>query len=162
MSDKCRHHKIGPDVLRRIHERDIDPSRTATAPIRHSIKVNDSLSPTPSEAESGDYFPEQKAPEKMAFWKRKPSSSGLQSPSGGIFKRSVSAQVGAASPGAVPPVPPLPSNASINGSLAVPKRNGRASTMSYSSYTSHTHEESVHDNCMALLKDLDAVVKISE
>ncbi|RYO66204.1 Oxysterol [Alternaria tenuissima] len=145
------------DAVRRLAQ-DTDPKYGASSAISVG-KVNDSLSPTPSEAESGDYFPEQKAPEKMAFWKRKPSSSGVQSPSGGIFKRSVSAQVGAASPGAVPPVPPLPSNASINGSLAVPKRNGRASTMSYSSYTSHTHEESVHDNCMALLKDLDSVVK---
>lgn len=120
-----------------------------TDPKYHSYKAQDNLSPTPSESESTDYFPEvdNKGSEKKAFWKRKASSSGGQSPSS-IMRRSVSAQVGIASPGAVPPVPPLPSN----GGLTVPKRNGRLST-------SHpTHEEGIHDHCMALLRDLDSVV----
>jgi hypothetical protein len=141
------------DAVRRLAQ-DTDPKYNASSAVSFS-KMNDSLSPTPSDAESGDYFPEQKAPEKMAFWKRKPSSSGTQSPSG-IFKRSVSTQGGVASPGATPPVPPLPSNTTANGALAVPKRNGRASTVGSSS---QAHEESVHDNCMALLRDLDSVVR---
>ncbi|KAI4925375.1 hypothetical protein J4E85_007254 [Alternaria conjuncta] len=141
------------DAVRRLAQ-DTDPKYNASSAM--SVRnMGDSLSPTPSNDEAGDYFPEQKAPEKMAFWKRKPSSSGTQSPSGGIFsKRSVSAQVGVASPGAVPPGA---SNAAGNGTLAVPKRNGRASTMMSSA--SIPHEESVHDNCMALLRDLDSVVR---
>ncbi|KAH6633588.1 Oxysterol-binding protein-domain-containing protein [Boeremia exigua] len=106
-------------------------------------KLNDSLSPAPSE-ESGDYFPETGATERKSFWKRKASTSA-QSPSG-MMRRNTS---GVPSPaGPVPPVPALPAN--INGALAVPKRanNGPAS-----------HEDSVHDHCMALLRDLDSVVK---
>jgi hypothetical protein len=144
------------DAVRRLAQ-DTDPKYNATAGLAIN-KMNDSLSPTPSEIDSGDYFPEQKAPEKTAFWKRKQSTSGSQSPSG-LFRRSVSAQVGVASPGAIPPVPPLPANLLGNGTLAVPKRNGRASTISQFSIASHTHEDGVHDNCMALLRDLDSVVR---
>lgn len=112
-------------------------------------KLNESLSPAPSE-ESNDYFPEAGAPERKAFWKRKASSSA-QSPSGGMFRRNTSGQVGAASPGAVPPVPSLPAN--INGALAVPKRHSRANN------SSSSQEDSIHDHCMALLQDLDSVVR---
>ncbi|KNG51534.1 oxysterol binding protein [Stemphylium lycopersici] len=141
------------DAVRRLAQA-TDPKYGAPTALTVT-KTNEAVSPTPSDAESGDYFPEQKAPEKTAFWKRKQSSSAASSP--GLFKRSVSAQVGAPSPGAAPPVPPLPGNASSNGTLAVPKRNGRASTISHHSIQSP--EESLHDNCMALLKDLDSVVK---
>ncbi|KAF3006770.1 hypothetical protein E8E13_010146 [Curvularia kusanoi] len=136
------------DAIRRLAQ-DTDPKYGASSIISSgasmtTAKLTDSLSPAPSE-ESNDYFPSTAAPERKAFWKRKASSSG-QSPSGALG-RSVSAQVGVASPGAVPPVPPLP--ASTNGTLAVPKRNSRATTQ----------EESIHDHCMSLLQDLDSVVK---
>jgi hypothetical protein len=143
------------DAVRRLAQ-DTDPKYNNAAAAL-SIKMNDSVSRTPSDAESGDYFPDQGAPEKKAFWKRKQSSSAGQSPSG-VFRRSVSAQVGAAAPGAVPPVPPLPANLPGNGALAVPQRNGRASTISHSSM-SHEYEHGIHDNCMALLRDLDSVVR---
>ncbi|KAF9700173.1 hypothetical protein EKO04_001237 [Ascochyta lentis] len=135
------------DAVRRLAQ-DTDPKYGAPAGASSGAstsKLNESLSPSPSE-ESNDYFPEAGAPERKAFWKRKASSSG-QSPSG-MMRRGVSAQVGVASPGAVPPVPPLPAN--INGALAVPKRN---------SHVASAKEESVHGNCMALLRDLDSVVK---
>ncbi|KAF2830712.1 hypothetical protein CC86DRAFT_166432 [Ophiobolus disseminans] len=138
------------DAVRRLAQ-DTDPKYTSTAGLGIT-RVHDSLSPTPSETEANDYFPDDRAQEKKAFWKRKPSSSGGQSPSG-IFRRSVSAQVGAASPGAVPPLPPLPANISANGTLAIPKRSGRQ----HGSH--HSSEEGVHDNCMALLRDLDTVVR---
>ncbi|KAF2628801.1 hypothetical protein BU25DRAFT_447776 [Macroventuria anomochaeta] len=138
------------DAVRRLAQ-DTDPkygASTAASSGALTSKLNESLSPSPSE-ESNDYFPEAGAPERKAFWKRKASSSG-QSPSG-MFRRSVSAQVGVASPGAVPPVPPLPAN--INGALAVPKRNSRANN------SSSLQEDSIHDHCMALLRDLDYVVR---
>ncbi|KAH7383259.1 Oxysterol-binding protein-domain-containing protein [Pyrenochaeta sp. MPI-SDFR-AT-0127] len=138
------------DAVRRLAQ-DTDPKYNASAGLGIN-KLNDSLSPTPSESESNDYFPDVRAPEKTAFWKRKPSSSGGQSPSG-LFKRSVSAQVGLPSPSLAPPVPLLPPNVSANGSLSVPKRNGRSTT------PSHSHEVGLHDNCMALLRDLDTAVK---
>ncbi|KAH7396654.1 Oxysterol-binding protein-domain-containing protein [Phaeosphaeria sp. MPI-PUGE-AT-0046c] len=137
------------DAVRRLAQ-DTDPKYSSGTGLGIS-KLQDSLSPTPSESESNDYFGEDKAPDKKAFWKRKASSSS-QSPSG-MFRRSVSAQVSVASPGAVPPVPPVPSNFSTNGNLAVPKRTNRAS------WTHQPHEEGVHDNCMALLRDLDSVVQ---
>lgn len=114
-------------------------------------KASDTLSPAPPESEAGDYFPDTRAPEKTAFWKRKPSSSGASSPAG-VLRRSVSAQVGVASPGAISPIPQLPSNAP-NGALGVTKRNGRAST------SGPPLEEGIHDNCMALLRDLDSAVQ---
>ena len=110
-------------------------------------KPQDGLSPSPSEAEATEYFPDV---DKKVFWKRKASSSSISS-SSTLFKRSVSAQVGTASPGAIPPVPPLPQNAA----LAVPKRNGRLTT----ALQPQVEEESVHDHCMALLRDLDGVVE---
>lgn len=138
------------DAVRRLAQ-DTDPKyglSTGISSGASTSKLNESLSPAPSE-ESNDYFPETGAPERKAFWKRKASNSG-QSPSG-AFRRSVSAQVGVASPGAVPPVPALPAN--INGALAIPKRNSRVNN------GSSTQEDSVHSNCMALLRDLDSVVR---
>ena len=138
------------DAVRRLAQ-DTDPKYGTSTAVSSSAaigKLNESLSPSPSE-ESNDYFPETGASERKAFWKRKASSSG-QSPSG-MFRRSVSAQIGAASPGTVPPVPPLPPN--INGALAVPKRPNRSNN------SSSAHEDNIHDDCMALLRDLDSVVK---
>ncbi|KAH7083318.1 Oxysterol-binding protein-domain-containing protein [Paraphoma chrysanthemicola] len=139
------------DAVRRLAQ-DTDPKYSSVAGLG-IIKLQESLSPTPSETESVEYFPtEDRGPEKKAFWKRKASSSGGQSPSG-MFRRSVSAQVGVASPGAVPPVPPLPGAYPTNGTLAVPKRTSRQGS------ASQPQEEGVHDNCMALLRDLDNVVR---
>lgn len=137
------------DAVRRLAQ-DTDPKYTG-APAGLGLKgVQDSLSPSPSEAEATDYFPptEEKGTDKKSFWKRKASSSAAQSPASNVFRRSVSAQVAVASPGATPPVPPLP-----NGTLGVPKRSGRLSN------ASQTQEEALHDHCMALLRDLDSVVK---
>ncbi|KAF2706957.1 hypothetical protein K504DRAFT_72190 [Pleomassaria siparia CBS 279.74] len=110
-------------------------------------KLQDSLSPSPSEAdrESADYFPDV---DKKAFWKRKASSSGNHSPAG-LFRRSVSAQMAVGAPSPIPAVPPLPSN----GTLAVQRPTGRPST------AFPAQEEGVHDHCMALLRDLDGVVE---
>lgn len=110
-------------------------------------RVHDNLSPSPSE-ETNDYFQDAESKsEKIAFWKRKASSSGSHSPSG-LFRRSVSAQMAVGSPSTAPAVPPLP-----NGNLAVPKRNGRLSA------TYQPQEEGIHDHCMSLLRDLDSVVE---
>jgi hypothetical protein len=138
------------DAVRRLAQ-DTDPKYTSAAGLGIT-KVQDSSSPTPTESEANDYFPDDKAIEKKAFWKRKASTGGNQSPSG-MFRRSVSAQVGVASPGAVPPVPPLPSHIPANSALVIPKSNGRQKP------THQAHEEGVHDNCMALLRDLDSVVQ---
>jgi hypothetical protein len=141
------------DAVRRLAQ-DTDPKYNSTTSSQSGLgilKMQDSLSPTPTESESNDYFPDV-APEKKAFWKRKASTSASQSPSG-MFRRSVSAQVGVASPSVIPPVPPLPSNISGNGALAVPKRASRHHA------TQQPQEEGVHDNCMALLRDLDSVVE---
>ncbi|KAJ4295435.1 Oxysterol-binding protein 3 [Kalmusia sp. IMI 367209] len=132
------------DAVRRLAQ-DTDPKYSATAGLGFK-QAQDSLSPSPSE-EGNDYFLDDKGFDKKAFWKRKASSSGSHSPAS-LFRRSVSAQTAVGSPGTVPPVPPLP-----NGSLSVPKRNGRPSVAQSS------QEEGVHDHCMALLRDLDSVVK---
>lgn len=131
------------DAVRRLAQ-DTDPKYQASAQLPLK-QPQDSLSPSPSE-ESSDYFLDDKGFDKKAFWKRKASSSGA-SPSS-LFRRSVSAQVGVASPSTVPSAPSL-----SNGNLSVPKRNNRVSV------ASPTQEEGLHDHCMALLHDLDLVVK---
>ncbi|KAH9864135.1 hypothetical protein J1614_010069 [Plenodomus biglobosus] len=138
------------DAVRRMAQ-NTDPKYNPSA-AGLGVKLHESLSPTPSEAESGDYFAETRSQEKTAFWKRKASSSGGASPAG-MFRRPSSAQVGPASPGFVPPIPPLPPNIPANGALSVPKRNGHTST------SAHPQEHGIHDNCMALLTDLDSVVQ---
>ncbi|KAF2130280.1 oxysterol binding protein-like protein [Dothidotthia symphoricarpi CBS 119687] len=132
------------DAVRRLAQ-DTDPKYNAPAGLGTNSRVNDSLSPTPSDMEATEYFPDNAAPEKKAFWKRKASTSGPQSPAG-IFKRTGTMQMGVASSGTVPPVPPLPANLPANG-------NARRSVAPQS------QEGGVHDNCMALLRDLDSVVK---
>ncbi|PVH92058.1 hypothetical protein DM02DRAFT_663325 [Periconia macrospinosa] len=132
------------DAVRRLAQ-DTDPKYTSAAAGLGLKGVQDSLSPSPSEAESADYFPPTDEKDKKSFWKRKASSSGTQSPSS-VFRRSVSAQTAVATPGAIPPVPG-------NGALAVPKRNSRVGA------GVQTQEEALHDHCMALLRDLDSVVK---
>lgn len=133
------------DAVRRLAQ-DTDP-KYAPAPTGLGIaKLHDSVSPSPTDSESTEYFPENEKYDKLPFWKRKASSSGA-SPSG-LFRRSVSAQLAVASPSTIPPVPPLP-----NGNIVIPKKQSRSS--------SHhpPPEEGVHDHCMALLRDLDSVVK---
>ncbi|KAF2874433.1 Oxysterol-binding protein-domain-containing protein [Massariosphaeria phaeospora] len=134
------------DALRRLAQ-DTDPKYHSTTGL--AIKqMHESLSPSPSEAEPSEYFPDaEKSADKVAFWKRKASNSGGLSPSAGLFRRSVSAQVAVGSPGTVSPAPLPP-----NSNLPMPKRNGRLST------AQPLQEEGVHDHCMAILLDLDSVV----
>ncbi len=136
------------DAVRRLAQ-DTDPKYHSSSMGLGISKVNDSLSPSPLlEVEAGEYFPDPRGQEKTAFWKRKASSSGGQSPAG-LFKRSISAQVGVASPSATTSVPsPNP-----NGQPSIPKRNSRLSASGPSS------EDGIHDDCMALLRDLDSVLK---
>ena len=115
------------DAVRRLTQQ--TDSKSAITSTLTPTKTNDAASPAPSETESGDYFPEQKAPEKTAFWKRKPSTSAAQSPSG-LSKKGASTPGSAASPGAIPAMPPLPANLSVNGSLAVPKNQTHSSVTS--------------------------------
>ena len=98
----------------------------------HSISSTEE-SP-PDQVNSNEYF---NPAERWPFWKRKPSA-GRTNPA--VFKRSVSAQ---------PTIPPRSSSTLPSGITPF-----KAS----SNYTSSSTDESLHDNCMALLKDLDAVV----
>jgi len=133
------------DAVRRLAQ-DTDP-KYHTTPGLGIRSHQDAHSPIPSDTESAEYLPEgDRDSQRKAFWKRKASSSG-NSPSG-LFRRSVSAQLAAASPGAIPPVPPLP-----NGMAAVPPRSALPSPSLQQS------EEGIHDHCMALLRDLDSVVE---
>lgn len=108
-----------------------------------------SNAPSPSSYEStSPYFPDMGdgAQERRPFWKRKPSNTSTERSPATLFKRSVSAQLAVPSPMNVPPpLSPLP------GSLSVPKR------ASFSRQPA-VADESVHDRCMALLRDLDSVV----
>ncbi|KAF2812066.1 oxysterol binding protein 1 [Mytilinidion resinicola] len=134
------------DAVRRLAQ-DTDPKYSSTLAGLGIAKASESLSPSPTDGEPTDYFPSTSSGEKMPFWKRKASSSGASTSPSGVFRRSVSAQLAVASPSTLPPGSPIP-----NGSLAVPKRQSRA--------TSHPPpEEGVHDNCMSLLRDLDSVIQ---
>ena len=75
--------------------------------------------------------------ERRPFWKRKPSSERTMP---GMFRRSFSSQ------------PPTPSGTS-NTPPGKP-----ASLAPESALLASHHEESLHDHCMALLRDLDSIV----
>ncbi|KAF2020916.1 hypothetical protein BU24DRAFT_429832 [Aaosphaeria arxii CBS 175.79] len=147
------------DAVRRLAQ-DTDPKYSSGTVGQSTTglgisKLHDAFSPSPSESENNEYFPDDRSSDKKpsSFWKRKASSSGSQSPSG-LFRRSVSAQVAVGSPSHAPPVPPIPSNLATvpaNGTLAVPKRNDRSAAH-------EPQEEGMHDHCMSLLRDLDSVV----
>ena len=101
-----------------------------------SLQPNSSTEESPPEQALGsEYF---NLADRRPFWKRKPSS-GRANPS--IFKRSVSAQ---------PKIPSARSNPAPS--------NGKSSPKPSSHFLRSSADESLHDNCMALLKDLDTVV----
>ncbi|KAF2642775.1 hypothetical protein P280DRAFT_468085 [Massarina eburnea CBS 473.64] len=133
------------EAVRKLTQQAGPKNTSSSAASLAPTPVQDSLSPSPSEAEASEYFPQTE--EKKSFWKRKQSGSGGQSPSGAL-KRS---QTAIGLPAATPPVPPLP-----DGGLSVPKQNARLSTVST---VAPAEEDSLHDHCMDLLSDLDSVVK---
>ncbi|KAH7135394.1 Oxysterol-binding protein-domain-containing protein [Dendryphion nanum] len=138
------------DAVRRLAQ-DTDPKYHGATGLGIQKLHDTSFSPSPSESEANEYFPDDKGGDRKSFWKRKASSSGGQSPSG-LFRRSVSAQIAIGSPASnVPPVPPLPPGVSSNGNLAVPKQ--RLNT------THQPQEEGMHDHLMSLLRDLDTAVQ---
>lgn len=91
---------------------------------------------SPSAEEAGDYF--AAAPEKRPFWKRKPSTPGTP-----FSRASVASQLAVPAPATVTTI-------TANGSVSPSPYGGRKSM----------HEEnSIHDHCSSLLKDLDAVLE---
>ena len=95
-------------------------------------------SPTEN-AISEEYFPNS---ERRSFWKRKASSAR---PNPGLFKRSVSAQ----------PKIPSPSPGSL--STSIPTEPVSSSFPRQSQLVGFA-EDSLHEQCMRLLRDLDVVV----
>lgn len=102
-----------------------------------TISGTSSTSESPSEQSANGYFNDG-AGDRRPFWKRKPSSDR---PMPGMFRRSV------------PSTPPLPPQKTIPGTHvgAIPLAPESKSLSSHP-------EEGLHDNCMSLLKDLDAIV----
>lgn len=99
--------------------------------------VASSTSESPPEQTSGNgYFNDG---ERRPFWKRKPSSERTMP---GMFKRSFSSQP--STPSGTSNTPPLP---------------GKMASLAPESALLASHqEESLHDHCMALLRDLDTIV----
>ncbi|KAB2570003.1 Oxysterol-binding protein [Lasiodiplodia theobromae] len=139
------------DAVRRL-AKDTDPKNSSTAPSgASSIKggISDVTSPAES-ADSGDYFKPQdddarSEKKSSAFWKRKPSASA-----GSVHRKSITSQIAPASPPSVPPVPPIPTTPGSN--LTVPKVRANGSGVS---------DENIHENVLAILRDLDYVVSES-
>lgn len=104
-------------------------------------------SPSSIESSSNPFFMEtdDHMSEKLPFWKRKPSSGGSPRPSS-LFRRKTSAQQLAVPGTTSVPLSPVP------GPTSIPKRRQPAS------HASQIPADDVHDRCMALLRDLDAVV----
>ena len=108
------------------------PARVDSNP----ISATSSTSGSPSEQSlNGGFF---NGAERKSFWKRKPSSDVRPMP--GMF-RSVSATPSTKSRSSVPPTP-------IRNSSFAPENRQLAS---------HPEEESLHDRCMKLLRDLDSI-----
>lgn len=120
------------NAVRRL-AKDTDPKYRSMG----SAVASPNLSGTSRNHESGmssDYFPDQSRPaEKTSFWRRK-STSGTRSPSGNVLR------TGAAMPMNLTP----PAGATPAMALAMQGRLQDDSQM--------------HEHCMALLRDLDAVV----
>jgi oxysterol-binding protein-related protein 3/6/7 len=116
------------DAVRRL-AKDSDPKYLPHPPSNLGT-ASFTQQPSPTESGSEDYF---RWDEKKPFWKRKPSTGATPN----IFKRSVSGQL------------PLPSSdpSLQNG----PSREARERLNRHI-------EHGMHDHCIALLRDLDAVV----
>lgn len=131
------------DAVRRLAQ-DTDPKYQ---PSGSGVAINTLStvgSPSPSESGSFEFFKEEdiraSSGERLPFWKRK-SSSNNQSPAG-VFRRSVSAQLAVPMPGGFPGL-------------------GQATSAGSKRQHPYGHpikEEGVHDNCMAILRDLDSIV----
>jgi hypothetical protein len=136
------------DAVRRLAQ-DTDPKyMPLSANLSHvntqGTNVSPVASPSLSEVEPSDYFDEKSLERPSRFWKRKTSSQNV-SPAG-LFRRSVSAQLAVPSPSSLPPMP------TTNGS----------SPMQKSASQGHTHDsrdQGVHENCMAIMRNLDQVVE---
>ncbi|OJD32695.1 oxysterol binding protein [Diplodia corticola] len=141
------------DAVRRL-AKDTDPKSPSAAPSgASSIKGGISSVTSPAESTaSGDYFNNANVDDdarsekkSAAFWKRKPSASA-----GSVHRKSITSQIGPASPPSVPPVPPLPTTP--GSTLTVPKVRANVAGAS---------DENIHDNVLAILRDLDFVVSES-
>ncbi len=90
----------------------------------------------PEQTQSAGYFNDG---ERRPFWKRKPSSERTMP---GMFRRSFSSQ------------PSTPS-----GTSNTPPQPCKMASLAPESATLPSHqEESLHDHCMALLRDLDSII----
>lgn len=140
--------KTSRDAARKIAQ-DTDPKYlplSAIIPVSlgkgHSSATSEpsSGSQSPSEQEINGFFNGEVVGDRRSFWKRKPSSDAR--PMQGMFsKRSVSA------------------TPSITPQRSSPSKSADAPS-SHPTLRSHPKEsgEGVHDQCMKLLKDLDAIV----
>lgn len=131
--------KASRDVARMI-AKDTDPKYLPSPVLKQSFPVSATSSPLESSSEhsSNDYFAES-ANARRPFWKRKPSSDR---PMPGAFRRSVSA------------------TPSINASQrsAPPTPHGTFPTaLETRALTTHA-EDGIHDHCLSLLRQLDAIV----
>ncbi|QDS68384.1 hypothetical protein FKW77_010751 [Venturia effusa] len=130
------------DAVRRLAQ-DTDPKYHPTGSGSTVNNTGGLASPSLSEAGSFEFLRDEDSRpsgERMPFWKRK-SSSNNQSPAG-LFRRSVSAQLAVPMPGGYPGLGQATSIA--------PKRQHP--------YSDPIQEDCVHDNCMAILRDLDSIV----
>lgn len=131
--------KASRDLARMI-AKDTDPKYLPSPVLKPSVPVSATSSPleTSSEHSSNDYFAES-ANTRRPFWKRKPSSDR---PMPGAFRRSVSA------------TPPI----NTSQRSAPPTPHGASSTALESRALTTHAEDGIHDHCLSLLRQLDALV----
>lgn len=142
------------DAVRRLAQ-DTEPKQESNA---QSAQSSNPASPSTSsiESSSSPFFvdTDENTSGGLAFWKRKASTASSQQPQG-LFKRKASGQQ-LTVPGTPPALPasapaPAPATATATATLNAPKtRPGTAKAQ--------VPIEDVHERCMALLRDLDAVV----
>ena len=136
--------KVSRDAARTL-AKDTDPKYLSSATVKpplertgsNPVSSTSSTSESPSEKSSNGYFYDG-ANERRPFWKRKPST---EKPMPGNFRRST------------PTTPPL---ASPKGATHIP--NHATSLMQETRHLPSHPEESIHDHCMSLLRDLDSIV----
>jgi hypothetical protein len=124
------------DAVRRLFK-DTAPLATSARKSSYAgLGLSTSATPSPSTDEHVDYFAAPQ-PEKKPFWKRK--SSAPTTPQ--MVQRGMGSQLAVPTPATVTTI-------TANGSVSTPSRQPRISQ----------EENSMHEHCAALLRDLDAVL----
>lgn len=127
------------DAVRRLAQ-DTDPKYAQTSGNNNIAANSPGLSPVDANPFFNDFS--EREPQKLPFWKRKPSTSSQGGSPASLLRRSISAQSS------------VPLSSMVDQAQTAPMSIPRIKTPTLQASAT----EEVHERCMALLRDLDATV----